>query len=164
MKTKSFWIPVSIASALALLPSLGMAGDRDDDGASALLGTTIVGSWTCQSGDTPVGPLGLLTTFSSDNTFQIGTDNAIFGETHGVFRRIGLRQFRSFDKAFIFNEDGFADRVRVARAIETLLSPTKMRINVDITIEDRAGKRLDNFDVVFACDRMLVDFDVPEKP
>jgi hypothetical protein len=160
----SNWRVAALASACALVPLLGVAGDDDRSNNNGLsnvfLSTNIIGSWTCQSGPTPVGPLGLTTTFSSDNTFQIGTDNAIFGETHGVYKRIGVRTFQSFDKAFIYNAQGFADRVRVARAQETLLSATRMRINVDITIEDRRGQRLDNFDVEFACNRMLVDFDM----
>jgi len=42
------------------------------------------------------------------------------------------------------------------------LSPTRMRINVDITIEDRRGQRLDNFDVEFACNRMVIDFELKD--
>jgi len=164
MKRSNVYV-ATLASACALVPMLGVAKDDDNNlsrAAAAFLSTSIVGTWTCQSGATPVGPLGLITTFKGDNTFQIATDNNIFSETHGVFKRIGTRSFQSFDKAFIYNAQGFGDRVRVARAQEVLLSATRMRINVDITLEDRRGQRLDNFDVEFACNRLLVDFDLKD--
>jgi len=153
--TKSMVLCVA-ALALTLVPALGRAAESNGTDESKARGRSIVGSWTCESGNTPVGALGLLTTFMADNTFQIGTDQAIFGETHGVYRQIGVGVFQSFDKAFVFNAQGFADRVRVARAVETVLSATTMRINVDITITDRSGNSQAEFPAVFACDRMLV--------
>lgn len=145
---------VALVAGIVAMVQPSMARDEDDRLSPS--STSIVGSWTCESGQTPVGALGLLTTFSADNTFQIGTDSAAFGETHGVFRRLDAHRFQSFDKAFLYNAQGFGDQVRVARAIETVLTKTTMRINVDITIEDRNGVKKANFPAVFACDRMLV--------
>ena len=124
-------------------------GSATASGGSLREARTLVGSWQC-TGQRDATGLQFLTTFNQGGTFTVSFSSQAFSETHGNWRRTGLRTFQSTDLAFIY-ENGVATIAQLAQASYEVQSASRLRI--DLVLDQR---RMDDGSQVFFTDDAFV--------
>lgn len=123
----------------------------------------LVGSWQC-TGSRDAEGFSFLTTFNEGGTHTVSA-NLGEGETHGNWRRTGLRTFESTDLTFIY-ENEVATVIQLAHADYLIQSPDRLRI--DLVVDRRSiadGKRvilLEEF--LVNCNRIRIGGDIDFPP
>jgi hypothetical protein len=121
------------------------------------LGTTLVGSWRC-AGTGGLDGVRFLTTFNAGGTFTVSFSDKVFSETHGVWKRTGLRSFASTDQAFLYAANGVADRIQTVDATYAIQTPVDLAITISGVVSQLADDAVVlQFDAVVNCKRMLID-------
>ena len=136
--------------AIALIATMGMAAPAEAAPKS------LIGTWDVEA---VVGGVGAPTLFTFDrggNFIATGSD-ATFSTAHGAWERDGGRNYKTTNRAFIFDDDGMVALVFVSNAeIQVSRDGQSFTGNFDAEVQTLDGTVVDSFSGTSSGSRITV--------